>query len=75
MLCYKTHFKRLQIVCQSEESKQTNGWRREGRKEGRYEQMTPTVNRCGSTAEATQRLFTLQDISLLHYNRMAASHV
>jgi len=50
------------------------GWM-EGRKAGRYEQMTPTVNRCGSIAEATQRLFTLQDISLLHYNRMAASHV
>jgi len=26
--CYKTHFKRLQIACQSKESKQTNGWRR-----------------------------------------------
>jgi len=46
-----------------------------GRKEGRYQLMTPTVNRCGSNAEATQRLFTLQDISLLHYNRMAASQV
>jgi len=52
-----------------------DGEGKEGRKEGRYQQMTPTVNRCGSIAEATQRLFTLQDISLLHYNRMAASHV
>jgi hypothetical protein len=57
------------------QSKQMDGEGKEGKKEGRYEQMTPTVNRCGSTAEAIQRLFTLQDISLLHYNRMAASEV
>jgi len=52
-----------------------DGEGKEGRQAGRYQQMTPTVNRCGSIAGAIQRLFTLQDISSLHYNRMAASHV
>jgi hypothetical protein len=43
--------------------------------ERQEEEMTPTVNRCGSTVEATQKLFTLQDISLLHSNRMEATQV
>jgi hypothetical protein len=36
--------------------------------------MTPTVNRCGSVAEAIQKLFTLEDISLFNSSRMVATH-